>query len=151
MFHSPDPKFTVSWNNTFNWKKWDLGITLRANFGNYVYNGPKYERTRLDAVSGYQLSNLLRNEFLFTTTDANLALSDYFVENASFVRCDNITLGYTFDNMLNDNLGLRIFGAVQNPFVITKYKGLDPEVYSGIDNNVYPRPVTFTLGLVATF
>jgi iron complex outermembrane receptor protein len=151
MYHSPDPKVTVSWNNTFNWKKWDLGITLRANFGNYVYNGPKYERTRLDAVSGYQLSNLLRNEFLFTSTDANLALSDYFVENASFVRCDNITLGYTFDNILNDSLGLRLFGAVQNPFVITKYKGLDPEVYSGIDNNVYPRPVTFTLGLVATF
>ena len=60
-------------------------------------------------------------------------------------------MGYTFDNLLKNKLNLRLFGVVQNPFVITKYKGLDPEVFDGIDNNVYPRPVTFTLGLVANF
>ena len=78
-------------------------------------------------------------------------MSDYFLENASFLRCDNITLGYTWDNLLKGNLNLRLFGAVQNPFVITKYSGIDPEVFGGIDNNVYPRSTTYSLGLVATF
>ena len=134
-----------------SYKNWDLGISLRANLGNYVYNAPRYDRTRLDGVSGYMLTNLMRDEYLFNTTDGNLSLSDYFVENASFIRCDNITLGYTFPELLNNALKLRLFGAVQNPFVITKYKGLDPEVFSGIDNNMYPRPITCTLGVVATF
>ena len=151
IYHSPDPKMTFTWNNSFNYKNWDLGISLRANLGNYVYNAPRYDRTRLDGVSGYMLTNLMRDEYLFSTTDGNLALSDYFVENASFIRCDNITLGYTFPELLNNALKLRLFGAVQNPFVITKYKGLDPEVFSGIDNNMYPRPITCTLGVVATF
>ena len=151
IYHSPDPKMTFTWNNSFNYKNWDLGISLRANLGNYVYNAPRYERTRLDGVSGYMLTNLMRDEYLFKTTDGNLCLSDYFVENASFIRCDNITLGYTFPELLNNALKLRLFGAVQNPFVITKYKGLDPEVFSGIDNNMYPRPITCTLGVVATF
>ena len=151
IYHSPDPKMTFTWNNSFNYKNWDLGISLRANLGNYVYNAPRYDRTRLDGVSGYMLTNLMRDEYLFNTTDGNLSLSDYFVENASFIRCDNITLGYTFPELLNNALKLRLFGAVQNPFVITKYKGLDPEVFSGIDNNMYPRPITCTLGGVATF
>ena len=93
----------------------------------------------------------MRDEYLFKTTDSNLKLSDYFVENASFIRCDNITVGYTFPELINKSLKLRLFGAVQNPFVITKYKGVDPEVFSGIDNNLYPRPITCTLGVVATF
>ena len=153
IYHSPDPKVTMTWNNTFNWRNWDLGIVLRANIGNYVYNGPLYDRNRLSAVSGYQLNNIIRDEYVFPAFVKNeqLILSDYYVENASFVRCDNITLGYTFDNLLNNNLRLRLFGAVQNPFVITGYRGLDPEIFDGIDNNRYPRPVTATLGLVATF
>ena len=150
-YHSPDPKVTINWTNNLNWRNWDFGITLRANIGNYVYNAPRRTRTNLSSVDQYGLNNLLRDEFLFTANDNNLALSDYWVENASFIRCDNITLGYTWDNLLNDNLRLRLFGACQNPFVITKYKGIDPEVFSGCDDNVYPRPVTFTLGVIATF
>lgn len=152
-FHTPAAPWTMTWNNNFNYKNWDLGISLRANIGNYVYNGPKYDRTRLAGVNSYGLNNLLDNTYLFpeSTPVSELVLSSYFVENASFLRCDNITLGYTFDSLLKGRLNLRIFGAVQNPFVITKYKGLDPEVESGIDNNVYPRPITATLGLVATF
>lgn len=148
-YHSADPTWTASWNNTFNYKGWDLGIVLRANFGNYVYNGPRYSRSILS--TNYGLHNLLNDSYIFTTVDSQLSLSDYFVENASFVRCDNITLGYTFNNLLNNSLTLRLFGAVQNPFVITKYKGLDPEKYNGIDNDTYPRPITATLGVVATF
>ena len=152
-YHSKDPKATFTWNNNFNWKNWDLGISLRANVGNYVYNGPKYANSRIYNVSAatYQLSNLLNDTFLFENPDPNLALSSYFVENASFIRCDNITLGYTFNNLFKDRLNLRLFGAVQNPFVITKYSGIDPEVFSGVDNDCYPRPITVTLGLVATF
>ena len=152
-FHNPTAPWTMTWNNNFNYKNWDLGISLRANIGNYVYNGPKYDRSRLAGVDAYGLNNLLDNTFLFPANTASdqLILSSYFVENASFLRCDNITLGYTFDSLLKGRLNLRVFGAVQNPFVITKYKGLDPEVESGIDNNLYPRPITATLGLVATF
>lgn len=99
----------------------------------------------------YDLCNLMANQFLFPTTDKQLNLSDYFVENASFVRCDNITLGYTFESLLEDKLNLRVYGTCQNPFVITKYKGIDPEIAGGVDNNCYPRPVTFNLGVIATF
>ena len=150
-YHSPEPKVTMSWSNTFNYKNWDFGFVLRANIGNYVYNASKYSRGRLDGVDSYGLNNLLNDTFYFPTTDDNLSISSYLIEDASFVRCDNITVGYTWNELLNNALRLRLFGAVQNPFVITKYKGLDPEVSGGIDNNVYPRPVTFTLGLVATF
>ena len=151
--HSRDPKVTLSWNNTFNYKNWDLGITLRANIGNYVYNAVLASKSNLTTVDRYGLNNLVQADYYFNDVNANsnLARSDYFLENASFLRCDNITLGYTWNELLNNNLRLRLFGAVQNPFVITKYRGLDPEVFSGIDNNVYPRPLTFTLGLVATF
>lgn len=150
-YHSPDPKVTLSWNNTFNYKNWDLGFTLRANIGNYVYNAPRRTRTNLTTVDQYGLNNLLSGEYLFHSTSAQHPLSDYWVENASFLRCDNISIGYTWDNLLKDKLRLRLFGVCQNPFVITKYKGIDPEIYDGLDDNVYPRPITFTLGVVATF
>ncbi len=151
--HSRDPKVTLSWNNTFNYKNWDLGIQLRANIGNYVFNSVLASKSNLTTVDRYGLNNLVKADYYFNDASANsnLVRSDYFLENAGFIRCDNITLGYTWNELLNNNLRLRLFGAVQNPFVITKYRGLDPEVFSGVDNNVYPRPVTFTLGLVATF
>ena len=153
--HSRDPKVTMTWNNTFNYKNWDLGFTLRASIGNYVFNGVRAGGINLYNLEGQGniLNNVLASDYYFNdgTAVSNLVRSDYFLENAGFVRCDNITLGYTFPELLNNNLKLRVFGAVQNPFVITKYKGLDPEVFSGIDSNVYPRPITATIGVVATF
>lgn len=77
--------------------------------------------------------------------------SDYFVQDASFIRLDNVTLGYSFPNALGEGKNLRLTGAVQNVFVITDYKGIDPEVSGGIDNNLYPRPRTYTLGLNLNF
>ncbi len=150
---SRDPKVTMTWNNTFNYKNWDLGIQLRANIGNYVFNSVLATKSNLTTVDRYGLNNVVEADVYFNdaSLNSNLVRSDYFLENASFIRCDNITLGYTFNELLDNALKLRLFGAVQNPFVITKYRGLDPEVFSGIDNNVYPRPMTFTLGLVATF
>ncbi len=154
-YHSRDPKVTISWNNNFQWKNWDLGFTLRANIGNYVYNQLGYDGCRVYSVAAaqYQLGNLLADRPLFTNsaTGEFLKRSSYFVENASFLRCDNITLGYTFRDLLQEKLTLRIFAAVQNPFVITKFTGLDPEEFGGIQSNPYPRPITTTLGIVATF
>lgn len=151
--HNKDPKVTMSFNTNFNYKNWDLGFVLRANIGNYVYNNMLAQRTNLsNTYKNSGLSNLIENDFYFKGTGTmGLYKSDYWLRNGSFLRCDNITLGYTWPSLLKDQLRLRLYGAVQNPFVITKYNGLDPEVFNGIDNNVYPRPVTFTLGLVATF
>lgn len=151
-YHSRDPKVTLTWNNTFNYKNWDFGFSLRSNIGNYVYND--FEAGNVDistATSSVPLSNLMSDRFLFTNMGDKGYLSDYFVRNASFLRCDNITLGYTFPNLLNNALRLRLYGAVQNAFVITKYNGLDPEVFSGVDSNVYPRPLTVSFGVVAQF
>ena len=124
----------MTWNNTFNWKNWDLGFVLRANIGNWMYNNNQAANVSKRANAALPLSNLMADTFLFETSDITTIMSDYFVQNASFLRCDNITLGYTWQNLLNNHLRLRLYGAVQNPFVITKYKGLDPEVFSGIDN-----------------
>lgn len=153
MRHSKDPKVTMAWNNTLSWKGWDLGFQLRASIGNYVYNDVLSTHTSLnDTYNTSGVHNLIDNDFIFQGGETtNRYLSNYWLRNASFLRCDNITLGYTWNNLLDQIPNLRIYGAVQNPFVITKYNGLDPEVFGGIDNNVYPRPITVTLGVMATF
>lgn len=150
--YSKDPKVTMTFASNFRYKQWDFGFSLRASIGNYVYAGALREGTDLSGMfRNNQLSNCWVSDYYFDTNDTNLAYSDYWLRNASFLRCDNINLGYTFENLLNDNLKLRIFAAVQNPFVITKYKGLDPEVFSGVDGNIYPRATTWSLGVVANF
>ena len=147
--HSKDPNVTMTFGSNFRYKKWDLGFSLRASLGNYVYAAALRGGTSLDGVfRNNQLSNVFVNDFYFQTDQS---FSDYWLRNASFLRCDNITLGYTFDNLINDKLNLRIFAGVQNPFVITKYKGLDPEVFSGVDGNIYPRTTSWSLGIVANF
>ena len=145
---SPDPKVTMTFGSQFRYKKWDLGFNIRASIGNYVYNNVLSTKAVYNDLFTYGLNNVVENDYYFVQPRY---MSDYYLRNASFVRCDNITLGYTWDNLLNDKLRLRLFGAVQNPFVITKYKGVDPEVFGGIDNSVYPRATTYSLGLVATF
>lgn len=145
---SPDPKVTMTFGSQFRYKKWDLGFNIRASIGNYVYNNVLSNKAVYNDIFTYGLNNIVENDYYF---EQPRYMSDYYLRNASFVRCDNITLGYTWDNLLNDKLRLRLFGAVQNPFVITKYKGVDPEVFGGIDNSVYPRATTYSLGLVATF
>ena len=145
---SPDPKVTMTFGSQFRYKQWDLGFNLRASIGNYVYNNVLSTKAVYNDLFTYGLNNVVENDYYF---EQPRYMSDYYLRNASFVRCDNITLGYTWENLLNDKLRLRLFGAVQNPFVITKYKGVDPEVFGGIDNSVYPRATTYSLGLVATF
>ncbi|MCH5236753.1 MAG: TonB-dependent receptor [Muribaculaceae bacterium] len=147
--HSPTPKVTMTFGSSFRWKNWDLGFSLRASIGNYVYNNVLSTKATYSQMwMNSQLANLVKTDYYFENTQL---MSDYYLRNASFLRCDNITLGYTWNNLLNDNLKIRLFGGVQNPFVISKYNGIDPEVSGGIDNSVYPRSMTFSLGLVATF
>ena len=147
--HSPDPKVTMTWNNSFSYKGFDLSFSLRANIGNYVYNNVLAKRSFFNNVAvNSRLMNMVDNPVYFNNEQYR---SDYYLRNAGFVRCDNITLGYTWPNLLNNNLRLRLYGAVQNPFVISKYKGIDPEISGGIDNSTYPRPVSYTVGLIATF
>ncbi len=147
--HSKDPKVTMTFASNFRYKNWDFGFTLRSSLGQYVYAAALRGGTATDALyRNNQLGNLFKSDVYFNT---NHNESDYWLRNANFVRCDNITLGYTFDNLLREKLRLRLFAAVQNPFVITKYKGLDPEVFDGVDNNIYPRATTWSLGLVANF
>lgn len=150
LYHSKDPKVTLNWSNTINYKNWDFGITLRASLGNWVYNNTQASNVFKGTNSSLPLSNLMADTFLFEQQTLQSIMSDYFVQNASFLRCDNISLGYTWRELFGQ-MRLRLYGAVQNPFVITKYKGLDPEIASGIDNGVYPRPVTFSVGIVASF
>lgn len=147
--HSRDPKVTMSWTNTLSYKNWDFSIAMRASIGNYVYNNIRAKHTYKNSLyMNATLRNLVKSDDYFV---AQQYYSDYFLENAGYVRCDNITLGYTWPELLNNKLKLRLYGAVQNPFVITRYKGIDPEVFDGIDNSVYPRPVSYTLGIIATF
>lgn len=145
---SPEPKVTMTFGSNFRWKNWDLGFNLRASIGNYVYCNVLSTKAVYNDLYGYGLNNLVKNDSYF---EQARYMSDYYLRNASYLRCDNITLGYTWQNLFSGNLRLRLFGAVQNPFVITKYKGVDPEVFGGIDNSVYPRSTTYSIGLVATF
>ena len=150
--YSKDPQVTMTFGSQFRWKQWDLGFNLRASIGNYVYAAALSGGSRLDGLArNGQLSNVLNTDFYFDVNDSHLAESDYWLRNASFLRCDNITLGYTFDNLMRGDLNLRLFLGVQNPFVITKYAGLDPEVFSGVDGDIYPRATTWSLGLVLNF
>jgi iron complex outermembrane receptor protein len=84
----------------------------------------------------------------FTNIQDPISLSDYYLENAAFLRCDNITLGYRFNDIIKPGYGsIRIYGAVNNAFLITKYDGQDPENYNAIDSNFYPRPRMYSFGL----
>jgi TonB-dependent starch-binding outer membrane protein SusC len=151
-YRQPAPFYTFGITSNMNIGNFDFSFAGRANLGNYVYNNVATN------IGYYQrlvhpdlfLNNIHRSAITNNiTSQANATFSDHFVTNASFFRMDHITIGYTFDKLVGDFF--RIYATVQNPFIITKYEGLDPEIGNGIDNNVYPRPRTFLLGLSVSF
>lgn len=146
--HSKNPKVTMNFGSQFRYKSWDFGFNLRASLGNYVYNNVEASEGYYQRMFQYGLHNLVKADHYFESVQK---MSDYYLRNAAFLRCDNITLGYTWDNLLKDNLRLRLFAGVQNPFVITKYNGVDPELAGGVESSPYPKSTTYSLGLVATF
>ena len=146
---SPMAKVYMGFSSQFSYKKWDLGFNLRANFGNYVYNGVASGNSTSNNYGGKGFITNLYNGFQDTgftllNTSEQMA-SDYFLENASFLKMDNLTLGYSFQNLFAAKLSGRISASVQNVFTISKYSGLDPEC-GAIDSNIWPRPRTYTIG-----
>lgn len=150
-YHSPAPDFIFGFSTSLRYKNWNLGMGFRANVGNYVYNGMAMNTGAWSTVSynSYQLNNLNRN-YLETGFQNRQYLSDYYVENASFLKMDNLTLSYNFGRV-SKWLSLNMSAMVQNVFCITKYTGVDPEVPNGMDVSFYPRPRTFSLSLGLEF
>ena len=151
---SPMPKVFMGLNSQFKYKNWDLGFNLRANFGNYVFNGFAADHTTLAHFNNQGFINNYYQDagkYGWTHSSENFQkTSDLYLENASFLKMDNITVGYTFDKFFTDKISGRVSASVQNVFTITRYNGLDPET-SAIDSNIWPRPRTFTIGLNLNF
>ena len=149
FYKQPAPLVTLGFSSNLTYKKLVLGFTMRSNIGNYVYNANAANFGNYANAQGSTLfvSNL-SPDILNTGFTRQQVFSDYYVQNASFLRCENISLGYNAGKVLGVS-SLRVTANVQNAFLITKYKGVDPEVSptSGIDSNFYPRARTFTLGL----
>jgi len=151
QYQSVDPKFFFGFTSNMTYKKWNAGFVVRANVGNYMYNNVYSTLGTYKAVSSLAtyIGNASRNilESRFTQNGVNQLMSDYYIQNASFLRVDNINIGYNAGKVFKDKANLRFNASIQNAFILTKYKGLDPEISGGIDNNFYPRPRVFTLGL----
>jgi iron complex outermembrane receptor protein len=154
-YKSPDPKVFLGAFSNFSYKKWDGGFSLRANIDNYMYNNrfsnTGVQRNIIDPLGFLANGSRSLLETNFTGSGDKYLLSDYYVENASFLRMDNINIGYNAGEIISKNTNLRIGANVQNVFTVTKYKGLDPEVSGGIDNNFYPRPRVYNLSLNFNF
>ena len=145
--HSPDPQEYFGINSEFRYKKWSVGFSARASLGNYAYNNVAASTGYTSATQGPGGIYNVSSNVLQTNFSNPEFLSDYYIQNASFFRMDNTHIGYNFGKVFKNTGELRITGTVQNVFVITKYTGLDPEITNGIDNNLYPRPRTYVLGL----
>ena len=160
FYYKPAADVTMGFGSKLIYKSWDFSFSARASFGNYVYNDNLagslnvgegaiytlgYVGNRPVEAVNLNLTNPLTEQFF----------SDYFVQNASFLKMDNITLGYSFDGLFKggkyNGISGRVYATVQNVFTITKYDGIDPEISSGIDNSLYPRPFTTVLGLSLNF
>lgn len=144
-YKSPFAPFVFGFSTQLTYKKWNFSTVLRANVGNYMYNNVAsdlgIERNIINPVGilGNSTTDIYKTGF-----NNNQYQSDYYIQNASFLKMDNIGIGYNV--LSNDKLNLGLSIHCQNVFTITKYSGLDPEIYNGIDNNLYPRPRVFTLG-----
>jgi len=148
---NPAPKLYMGFGTRVEYKKFDFSFAGRINLGNYVYNNVASNSGVYTEL--YQTTNYLKN--INKAYDYNFNsyqyFSDYYLENASFMKLDNISLGYRLEKVGMEKLNIRISATIQNVFVITKYNGLDPEISNGIDNNIYPRPRTFILGINVDF
>jgi len=154
--HSPDPKQIFGLSSDFRYEKWNLGFVARANLGNYLYNNVAsstgVQRNILNPLGIIENGSTDVLTSGLTGNGSNDLLSDYYIQNGSFFRMDNIHIGYNFGTIFKGG-DLRISANVQNVFIITDYKGIDPEITytgtggGGVDNNFYPRPRTYSLGL----
>ena len=159
FYKKADADVLMGLSTKLTYKNWDLGFTLRSSINNYAYNAVEADRSNTSIgrlASGTGMSNVTKMavDKAWNNVSTTDALSDYFIQNASFLKCDNITLGYSFKGLLKDakyeGVSGRLYITASNVFTITKYKGLDPEVGS-YDGNIYPRPFTGIIGLSLNF
>lgn len=150
-YHSPAPKYIMGLSTSLRYKQLTLGMSFRANIDNYVYNGMGMSTGAFETVSynNSQLNNL-NTSFLKTGFKTRQYLSDYYVEHASFLKLDNLSLSYNVGK-INKWASLTVSAMVQNVFTITGYSGTDPEVPNGMDNSFYPRPRTYSVSLGLQF
>jgi len=151
-YKSPAPDYTFGFGSRVEYKNFDFSFNGRINIGNYVYNNVFSNNafySRMYETQGY-LQNSNTN-VLETNFEQPQYRSDYYVRNGSFLRLDNITAGYLFENIAMNKLNIYLSATVQNVFVVTKYEGIDPEINNGIDNNIYPRPRTFIFSINVDF
>ncbi|MFQ9098209.1 TonB-dependent receptor [Prevotella copri] len=162
LYKSPAAPVTMGFSSRLEYKNWDFGFSLRASIGNYVYNNVEQSMSNMNTGEWFSnslkyFSNRMKStvERNWQTYEITSKLSDYYVKNASFLKCDNITLGYSFNNLFKSSgwhgLSGRAYATASNVFTITNYDGLDPEVGDGNDNNLYPRPFSVVVGLSLNF
>ena len=152
QYHKPAPDVFMGLNSRLSYKNWDFSFSGRLSLGNYVYNNVNSG----NGVSAYMYNGVgyatnVVQDALYTGWENPKYWSDYYIEDASFFRMDNMNLGYQFKNVASSKMNLYVSLTAQNAFVVSKYKGLDPEVFNGVDNNFYPRPRIFLLGLKLDF
>jgi TonB-linked SusC/RagA family outer membrane protein len=154
-FHKPAADVFYGFYTSLTYKNWDMSMNWRGSWGNYMYNNVDSGNGTYNNILTRQndLSNGVENllETGFKKSSDFQLHSDYYVQDASFVRLDNISVGYTFNQKIKGISMIKLTGSAQNVLTITKYDGLNPEISGGIDNNIYPRPITFTLGLNVNF
>lgn len=152
---SPQPKLLLGFTNTFRYNNFDLNVFFRGVFGNKIFNATRADLFR---PSTAQFTNILKDVASESVADVNAyRYSSRFIEDGSYVRLDNATLGYNFNKFTQYIRTLRVYASVNNAFVITKYKGIDPEINQGgiapgIDaGNFYPKTRTFLFGVNVSF
>ncbi len=156
-FEKPSADYTMGLTTDLNYKKWNLNMAWRANIGNYVYNNvdsnlafkDQLLNTAFPTVINNGVQNILETSFI--NGGAQRYLSDYYVQEASFVKLDNVSVGYNFGDVFGNESNLSVSGSLQNVLTITDYVGLDPEVGNGIDYNIYPRPRIYMVGVNLNF
>ena len=145
LYKSTTPDATLGFSTRLKVKNWDISTSLRAVIGNYVYNNFASQSTTQSVATNEYLQNIssVAASYGFATPQY---WSDIFVEDASFVRMDNLSLGYNFGDVFGKGSNLKVYGMAQNVFVITDYSGVDPEIFGNIDNGFYQRPKVYSLG-----
>lgn len=151
IYHNPNPEWLLGLSSYMYYGNWDLGFTMRASIGNYAYNNVASANGNQDNLYDLGTIRNAHSSLLDTNFRNPQYWSDYYIQDASFLKMDNITLGYNFENIKNGDVRLRLYSTIQNVFTVTDYDGLDPEINGGIDNNFYPRPQTVLFGFNVNF
>ena len=157
FYKKPAPDVTMGLSSRMEYKNWDFGFSLRASFNNYVFDNISAGMTNMNPNEVYNSFHALNNRPVNAMSEGRYTYAvtaqivDRYIHNASFLKCDNITLGYSFADLFKcgnwHGLAGRVYGTVSNVFTISNYDGLDPEIANGYDNQMYPRPISFIFGV----